>query len=432
MNHFLCELFSLLNEKFQYAVLRNYETLPDQYNSRDIDLLIPYQDLELLKKQLPSFAERYACRILYINEDNQFFTIVFVDSSYKIFQLDFQHNFAWLGIDLLDEREVLKQRIFNGKVYHLPPDLTFLPKYLYCRILGAPYPSKYANILKAAMAYDTSFINRVLTRLSGGKGSLDYWNQAEKWTLRRSAFGAALRRHPVQTNWRMADFLFRYVLDLFRRRGLMISFSGPDGCGKTTVIEMLRERLEVNKPYLFHFRPSLLPNLGEVAHKAKVLKEVDRNFDQPHRGHKKGLFSSMIRLGYYVSDYILGHAIRVLPLRQRKQIVFFDRYFTDIIVDGERSSIFLYYKFLACLRHFIPQCQYNFLFRVEPKTIHSRKQELSIEDMNRIYLRLDYLADHDKSYYWIDNNGTPEEAVEQIVNILVEKQHRIYGQRLGR
>lgn len=56
MNHFLCELFSLLNEKFQYAVLRNYETLPDQYNSRDIDLLIPYQDLELLKKTVAVFC----------------------------------------------------------------------------------------------------------------------------------------------------------------------------------------------------------------------------------------------------------------------------------------------------------------------------------------------------------------------------------------
>ena len=73
-----------------------------------------------------------------------------------------------------------------------------------------------------------------------------------------------------------------------------------------------------------------------------------------------------------------------MPLRQRKRIVLFDRYFTDIIVDGERSSIFLNYKFLAFLRHFVPQCRYNFIFRVKPETIRARKQELEIEDMERI------------------------------------------------
>lgn len=215
-------------------------------------------------------------------------------------------------------------------------------------------------------------------------------------------------------------------------QGMAISFSGPDGCGKTTVIELLRERLAVNPPILFHFRPSLLPNLGEVAHKAGAVKEVDRNFDRPHRGRRKGLISSLIRLAYYSCDYMIGYAVKILPLRQQKHIVFFDRYFTDIIVDGERSSIFLNYRFLARLRHFIPGCQYNFLFRVDPERILNRKQELSGEAIERIYSRLEYLASCDGSYYWIDNNGTPEEAVQQILNILLEQQHRKYARKLLR
>lgn len=431
MNEFLIKLFQLLNTDYSYAVLRNYETLPDRIESRDIDLLISRQDLLRLRRLLLQFAAKSNCRILYTNEDNQFYTVVLVSKDFEVFQLDFQHNFAWMGIDLLDEREVLQKRIFNGKIYHLPPDLTFLPKYLYCRILGAPYPQKYQEIREAAFACNSRGLESRLQAISLG-GNSYYWDNAGKWSLRLRAFLSALLHRPVRAISFMSEFLLRYFLDLFRRRGLLISFSGPDGCGKTTVIEMLQKKLAVNEPYLFHFRPGLLPNLGDAAHKAKLIRHVDRNYDQPHRASKKGFFNSLLRLGYYLCDYSGGYLIKILPLRQRKQIVFFDRYFTDIIVDSERSSIFLSYKFLACLRHFIPQCQYNFLFRVEPKTIYSRKQELSIEDMNRIYLRLDYLANHDKSYYWINNNGTPEEAVEQIVNILVEKQHRIYGQRLGR
>lgn len=309
--------------------------------------------------------------------------------------------------------------------------LTFLPKYLYSRILGAVYPKKYQVVRKTAFAYGGEYLESTLKEISLG-GDSRYWDRARKWTLRLRSFFSAFCHRPARAVYFMMEFLTRYVLDLFRRRGLMVSFSGPDGCGKTTVIELLRERLAVNPPILFHFRPSLLPNLGEVAHKAGAVKEVDRNFDRPHRGRRKGLISSLIRLAYYSCDYMIGYAVKILPLRQRKHIVFFDRYFTDIIVDGERSSIFLNYRFLARLRHFIPGCQYNFLFRVDPERILNRKQELSGEAIERIYSRLEYLASCDGSYYWIDNNGTPEEAVQQILNILLEQQHRKYARKLLR
>lgn len=195
----------------------------------------------------------------------------------------------------------------------------------------------------------------------------------------------------------------------------MISFSGPDGCGKTTVIDLVMETLSVNPPHLFHFRPTLFPNLGEMGHKVGVKKEVDRNFDTPHRAKRCGFASSFVRLVYYMNDYIIGYWLKVMPLRQRKNIVFFDRYYTDIIVDSERSSIFLNYKLLCFLRHFVPSCQRNFLIRVKPETILARKQELTMDDMKIIYERLEYFASHDKRCVWIDNNGSPEEAVKQII-----------------
>ena len=127
MSSFLTPFFELLNREYNYAVLRNFEELPDGNSSRDIDLLIPRADLRRLRKVLPEFASHHGCHILYTNEDNQFLTVVLVDSEHEVFQLDLQHNFAWIGIDLLDENAVLAQRVFNGKVYHLPPWLTFCP-----------------------------------------------------------------------------------------------------------------------------------------------------------------------------------------------------------------------------------------------------------------------------------------------------------------
>ena len=72
------------------------------------------------------------------------------------------------------------------------------------------------------------------------------------------------------------------------------------------------------------------------------------------------------------------------------------------------------------MRYLVPRCQYNFLLRVDPDTILQRKQELTRGAIERIYSRMQYLAERDKRYFWIDNNGSPEDAVAQILNIIVE------------
>lgn len=52
MNSFLTELFQILNKDYQYAVLRNYEKLPVDNDSRDIDILILRCDLKKIRKVL--------------------------------------------------------------------------------------------------------------------------------------------------------------------------------------------------------------------------------------------------------------------------------------------------------------------------------------------------------------------------------------------
>ena len=127
---------------------------------------------------------------------------------------------------------------------------------------------------------------------------------------------------------------------------------------------------------------------------------------------------------------VFGYMVKVLPLRQRKRIIFFDRYYSDIVVDHERSGIFLGHKFLAWWRHFIPSCQYNFFFKVDPDIILARKQELTKEAIERIYNRMEYLASVDQNCYWINNDGTPEDAVRQMLTVIAERQHQKYAKKM--
>lgn len=426
MDHtFLIAFFDALNRQFNYAVLRNEEGLPYYIASRDIDILIHPSQFQLLKNCLLNLIHQYELKLLLVTTQQDCCGITIGDSK-TIIQIDLLKNTDIVGVAFFDTETLLLRRIFNGAVYHLPSLEALVIKAVYCFALGAALPDRYMEKYIKMSSEDQK---GVLCELAKINCSLQ--NLPPKGILRKKLIQNLIRR-PRNTMANLFSSLWYRLWRCVSPSGCTISFSGPDGCGKTTVIELLRERLAVNPPILFHFRPSLLPNLGEVAHKAGAVKEVDRNFDRPHRGRRKGLISSLIRLAYYSCDYMIGYAVKILPLRQRKHIVFFDRYFTDIIVDGERSSIFLNYRFLARLRHFIPGCQYNFLFRVDPERILNRKQELSREAIERIYSRLEYLASRDGSYYWIDNNGTPEEAVQQILNILLEQQHRKYARKLLR
>ena len=425
MDHtFLIAFFDVLNRQFNYAVLRGAEGLPEKNSGRDIDILVAPHEFKQILRFTATLAEQHHLKIFSLTRDPSFWSLCLGDSK-KIFMLEFWFAFNIYGVNRIDVSEFLDARIFNGKIYCLPPVYSFCGKYIFSRSCGQPYPRKYQALQSDVLLHHKPELEIILNKSQMGRHlSYEEWESCTRTRLWFRSLSFELLMHPLKLVRSIGGGGKHWLRRLMCPQGMAISFSGPDGCGKTTVIELLRERLAVNPPMLFHFRPSLLPNLGEVAHKAGAVKEVDRNFDRPHRGQRKGLISSLIRLAYYSCDYVIGYAVRILPLQQRKHIVFFDRYFTDIIVDGERSSIFLNYRFLARLRHFIPGCQYNFLFRVDPERILNRKQELSGEVIERIYSRLEYLASCDGSYYWIDNNGTPEQAVEQILEILLCCQHR--------
>lgn len=173
----------------------------------------------------------------------------------------------------------------------------------------------------------------------------------------------------------------------------------------------------------FHFRPMLFGNLGEVAHSAGIKKDVDRNFDKPHRGGKTGILSSLVRLGYYSVDYILGYFLRVKPVTRITRLAIFDRYYTDIICDSRRSRIYLPVKFLyGWGKCFIPSLDYNILLTARTELILQRKKELDVEGIEAINKKMDFLAGR-PGFYKITNDNVPQKAVTAILRIVFEEQH---------
>lgn len=428
-------LFNLLNNEVEYVVLRNYEGLPERNDSRDIDIAIERNDYIRIKSQLISIIEDLGGKIVTLLNSDRLVTWVvgFVNDNHEteLIQLDFFFNTSVFGVELLSASELIKNRQFNGKVYFPSIATQFLDKYLYDRAVGATYPEKYRATRMAAA--ELPEVKDKIREIFGCRNVEECDRTPGKRLLLR-----ALRHNLASRPFGLVGGIGRFLQSftgnyLMARTGFSVGFTGPDGSGKTTVIDRTIERLGAvfaTAHAYYHFRPALFGNLGEVAHSAGIKKDVDRNYSDPHRGGKTGLLSSVARLGYYSVDYIVGYFAKVKSQTRITRLVIFDRYFTDIICDSRRSRIYLPPRFLNLWRKlFIPSLDYNILLTASAKTILSRKRELDEVGIRAINDRIDYLASQ-RGYLKVLNESTPDAAVTEILTHIFDSQHRKNLRRL--
>jgi len=425
-------IFKYLNTNTTYAVLRNAEGLPYHNKSRDIDILIPRRQYEAAKKDLAKIITNSDFKIISFFESERICTFVCgkVDATtVDLVQFDFFFHTSAYGVILLNAEKALKTRIFDGNIYHVTKEFEFLDKYLYLKYIGQPYPAKYSELEK--LMFTNSNLNSILEEDFGLRNYTDLKNLSTK-DFRKliNARNRKLFFNKHITN--KLSFRYHYLKNKITPKGYSIGFTGPDGVGKTTVINQIQLIYSAlyKKIPLYHFRPTLIGNLGEVAYSAGLKKEVDRDYSKPHRGEKTNVLSSSIRLLYYSIDYISGYFLQIRKFLCQRNIVIFDRYYTDIICDSRRSRIYLNYKFLYWFgKLFIPSLDYNILLTARSETILARKRELDEEGIRRINERIDYLADK-KGYKKILNEQTPEVAVAEILNYIFDNRHNNNLKRL--
>lgn len=427
------KMFNFLNENCKYAVLRNYNGLPHQLNSRDIDILIAKKDFKSSKAQIIKIITELNFKITTYFKNDRMFTLVCAqvnDKKNEIIQFDFFFQTSLFGIQIIDANSILESRVYNKNVFHTHKDYEFLDKFMYLKMLNVSYPLKYEGLRKEMSHSLTlnSKINSIVRR-----ASLSDLEAMSSFKFKKQLVLNNLKQKPRLQIIMLCRFFYYYILNFINYKGFSIGFTGPDGSGKTTVINAIVKELKNTYPSidLFHFRPHFMPNLGEAAQKTRLKVDVDKDYSNPHRGKKTGKLNALIRLVYYSTDYVLGYFLMVRPKLRKRSIVIFDRYFTDIIADGRRSRIHLkstfLYRFGAL---FIPKLDYNILLTADKDVILTRKQELSPQGIIAINQKLEYLS-HKNQFYFVLNNENPKVAVQNILNHIFEAQHLINMKRLG-
>ena len=240
-----------------------------------------------------------------------------------------------------------------------------------------------------------------------------------------------LKKRPLTTFYKIVSFIFEKITINtinFRKLSKVFSVMAPDGAGKTTFLDNLSEKLAfyfVNSSVeervsIYHFRPSILPNLGAVGEKAKVMKQ-DTDYSNPHRAKPASTISSLVRISYYWFDYIIGYFLLTRKDLKTYKFTLFDRYIYDFIVDPYRSRINLPTWIRKLYVKFTPQPKIVFYLHADPDVIFKRKQELTLEEIkrqNEIYLNL---AKSHPRFKTLDANRHYNESVNEALEIILNE-----------
>jgi len=429
-------IIAFLNEYTLYAVLRNFEGLPDDNESRDIDIIILPEDFRKHQLSIVKLIADSGWKIVSYRNNGRLITFVcslIHRNDVEIIQLDFFLHTSVHGITLIEAKEILKDREFNGSLYHVSKIYEFLDKYVYNRAVGEPYPKKYQSLRMEVGKHE--LVKRKLKEIFGFE-DIDIIDNVSHKKLLKKALLRNLKTQFFKTVGLLAKSQWMYISGFLSSNvAVRIGFTGPDGAGKTTVIELLKAQTSSvfgKATENYHFRPLLIPNLGDAAHSRGLKKAVDKEYNRPHRSQKKGKLNSFFRLSYYTVDYIAGFWVKIKPHCHYTKFIIFDRYYTDIITDSRRSSIHLSPKFLYYwAKIFIPSLQYNILLTAKTDVILARKQELNADGINLINTNLKFLSEQ-KGYYLILNNDAPLEAVKKILMLVFEGQHLKNMKRIGK
>jgi thymidylate kinase len=227
-----------------------------------------------------------------------------------------------------------------------------------------------------------------------------------------------LHAHKVGVLLKLKEAL-RIVRRVLYPTGFSLAVLGPDGVGKSTVIDGLRRTLlpAFRRTVLMHFRPyTFEPN-----------RDGPPNTN-PHGVKPRAAPLALAKVFYYYFDHLVGHFTKVRPLKCRSSLVIFDRSYDDLIVDPLRFRIGGFRQVTRVLRKMLPKHDLAIVLDASPGEMIVRKQELSLDELARQRDVFARLAAKESNYLVIDAGRDPDEVLASCYAAVVDR----LAQRLNR
>jgi len=346
-------------------------------------------------------------------------------------RLDISGDCIRAGRLLLPADEVLQGRGREGPsgVPVLAPDREFvylLVKKLEQGILTA----RTAVHLSAQWREDPAGCRAQLARFWSGRDAALLGRAAETlaWRPVRVRLGRlrrALRRR-VPPRWsHRREGLARLLRRLLQPTGTVVALVGPDGAGKTSVVERSAAALApaFQRAVTHHFKPNLL---------GVTLPAPTTEPGRLGRGPRAGWSPvSGAKLAYYLCDYWIGYAAKIWPRLVRTSLVLFDRYFDDLGIDPVRLHQRGWMALAASLRRFVPGPELYLLLDAPPAITQARKQEVAPEETARQRAAFLELIRGRRNAHVVDASQPLDDVIAEVQRLVLDHLARRTARRLG-
>jgi thymidylate kinase len=378
-----------------YCVMNNYQTMPEEIPS-DVDIAIESRWFKRLDPLLINFAKKNDVVITQkiwhgYRKCAYILSPLFLEEAFRL-QLDFFADFSTKKYpNLISNENLLRNRRLYKNFFVPSPEIE-APFILMRRIVKNDLKTSHLLILKVLL--EASSAARTIKEFMGEKASRSLISMIEKGDA--SSFQSNLKDYREalkKLSRKNISVVYRaqYMISQFKRLmerllhpvGISIVFLGPDGSGKSTIANLVMNRVagSFHGSSIKYWRPRLFPTMGSLKVWNPSIEQKEN--PAPHNVPTQGRMKSLIRFFYYMADYILGYPLKVYLPKVRKQIVVFDRYYYDYLVDLRRYQFNVPIWLPGLLLPLIPRPDLAIYLDAEPTDLMKRKQELTLEEMER-------------------------------------------------
>lgn len=411
--------------------LRNLDSLSD------LDVVVAPESLPRIPHLLLEFcaAERLQLvQVLQHEQNAHYFVCSHIDAGGNVrhFAADFCGDFFHLGKRLLTAEALLANRARResnaeeGRFFVPAPAKAFA-YYLTKRIDKEELGEREGQYLSGQWERDPVAASAELRQFWGPDhiGLLTRAASEGRWEEVRARL-PELRRAMIDrvrptlgergAEWR------RRVMRVLRPTGYFVAVLGPDGVGKSTMLEHVERELApaFRRTARYHLRP----RFGRA-------KGADIVCTNPHAPPSYGIVRSTAKLVLWWADYTIGFARAVLPRLLGSSFVLFDRYYYDLTVDPRRYRYGGPISLAQAVGRLIPRPDLVVVLDAPAVTVRARRKELPLDEIVRQRQAYRRLVEAAPNACVIDASRPAEEVATAVARAILDRLAARTASRLG-